>query len=66
MTETGILSYYNKMWYGTKPKCEKSELIVAPVDFVHFSSAVYILVIGSLFSLTVMVFEVIMHRFSKR
>lgn len=66
ITETGILSYYNKIWYGTRPKCEISELMVTPVDIVHFSSAIYFLVIGICSSLTIMIFEMIVHRFSRR
>lgn len=66
MMEIGILSYYNKVWYGTRPKCEISELTVAPVDIVHFSSAVYILFSGILCSLIIMIFEIIFYRFSKR
>lgn len=66
ITETGILSYYNRVWYGTRPKCEISELRVTPVDLVHFSAAVYVLFIGIFSSLTILIFEIIVYRFLKR
>lgn len=66
ISETGILSYYSKVWYGTRPKCGISELMVAPVDIAHFSSAMYIVVIGIFSSLTVLIVEIIVHRLSKR
>lgn len=65
ISETGILSYYNKVWYGVRPKCENSKLTVAPVDIVHFSSALYILIFGILCSVIVFVIEIICDRWSK-
>lgn len=64
-SETGIMSYKKKVWYGVRPKCEVSELIVAPVDIAHFSSALYILVAGILASTIIFVLEVSSNHWGK-
>ncbi len=65
-SEHGILSYYQKVWLGVRPKCEVSELIVAPVDLAHFSSALYVLAAGMLLSTIVLALEVISDYCRKR
>lgn len=53
------MSYNKKVWYGVRPKCEVSELTIAPVDIAHFSSALYILSAGMLTSIIIFLLEVI-------
>lgn len=65
-SETGIMSYYQKIWYGVRPKCEINELFVAPVDIKHFSSALYVLLAGTIISTIILVLEVVINRKRKR
>lgn len=66
MFEAGLHAYHSSIWEQKKPKCAKSSLIVAPVDIEHFSSALYILLIGMTLSVSVLVTEIIVHRAHKR
>lgn len=65
ITETGILSYYWNIWLGHKPKCAKNKVTVVPVDILHFSSALYILIIGIKVSIGILIIEVIINRYKK-
>lgn len=65
ITETGHLSYYWKVWIGHKPKCEKNRVNVTPVDILHFSSALYVPIVGIQISLGIFLGEIIMSRFRK-
>lgn len=57
--ETGLMAYHWKIWMGHKPKCENNALDVTPVDIVHFSSALYALLIGMQISFGFLIAEVI-------
>ncbi|XP_037041261.1 ionotropic receptor 75a-like [Bradysia coprophila] len=61
-SETGVLSYNQKTWYGVRPKCEVNQLFVAPIDISHFSSALYILLAGIFTSTIILVIEVMVNR----
>lgn len=65
MAETGVQAYYHKIWSGRKPKCEAMRAF-SPVDIVHFSSAVFIVIVGIIGSFAVLICEICLHRFSKR
>lgn len=56
------MSYNKKVWYGVRPKCEVSQLTVAPVDIAHFSSALYMLAAGMLIATVIFVLEIIFDR----
>lgn len=60
--ETGIMAYHWKIWMGHKPKCENNDLDVIPVDIIHFSSALFALVIGMQISFGFLVGELIISR----
>lgn len=62
MYETGLHAYHSAIWASRKPKCAKNNLDVAPVDLEHFSSALYILLIGISLSILVLIVEVLVHR----
>lgn len=68
ITETGILSYYKKTWSdAVKLKCEISGPgEFSPVDIAHFSSAIFIVIVGILCSLTLLIGENVLHHFTKR
>lgn len=61
--ETGLMAHHWKIWMGHKPKCENNDRDVIPVDFVHFSSAWYALVVGMHISFAFLVGEVIINHF---
>lgn len=62
MYETGLHAYHSAIWESRMPKCAKSDLDVAPVDLEHFSSALYILLIGISLSIIMLIAEVLVHR----
>ena len=49
--ETGIIAHVWKTWISHLPKCARSDVDVAPVDMIHFSSALYVLGFGMQISL---------------
>lgn len=66
MFEAGLHAYHSAIWEQKKPKCAESSLVVAPVDIEHFSSALYLLLIGMTISVSVLIVEIIVHRSQKR
>lgn len=66
MFEAGLHAYHSAVWEQKKPKCAESALNVAPVDLEHFSSALYIILIGITLSFSVLIVELIVHRWQKR
>lgn len=51
------MKYHWKIWIGKKPKCEYSTIDVTQVDWVHFSSAVYMLFVGIQISISILLGE---------
>lgn len=66
MFEAGLHAYHSIVWEQKKPKCADSSLTVAPVDIEHFSSALYILLIGMTLSVSVLIVEIMVFRWHKR
>lgn len=60
------MAYNKNVWYGVRPKCEVSELIIVPVDIAHFSSALYALATGILLSVIVLAIEILTSRKEER
>lgn len=63
--ETGLMAYHWKIWMGHQPKCENNDRDVQPVDIVHFSSAIYGLVIGMQISFGFLMAEIITVRYPR-
>lgn len=55
--ECGILVHNWKTWIAHLPKCTESDVEVLPIDFPHFSSALYALVGGIQISICIFVGE---------
>lgn len=66
ITETGLLQYYWNIWLGHKPKCAKNSVTVVPVDILHFSSALYVPIVGFQISIAILMVEIIINRYGKR
>ncbi len=62
MAETGILAYHSKIWIGTKPPCPDRLVRFVPVDLLHFSTALYLIICGMTLSTLILLAEVIAHR----
>lgn len=62
--ETGILAYIWKTWMSQMPKCAVSDVDVAPVDWIHFSSALYVLAIGMQISVALFILEILVAYYS--
>lgn len=63
MAETGILAYHSKTWIGSKPECQKTVIDFVPVDLVHFSTALYLVITGIPLSTLILLAEIVVHRY---
>lgn len=63
MAETGILAYHSKIWIGTKPECPDRLVGFVPVDLLHFSTALYLIVCGMQLSTLILFVELVVHRY---
>lgn len=66
MTETGILAYYQTNWERANIECPKTEIKFIAIDLYHFSSALYVLLIGYVCSLISLIVEILYWRKRKR
>lgn len=57
--ETGNLAKIWKTWMQKLPKCTLSDVEVVPVDIIHFSSALYALLLGIHISIGIFIGELI-------
>lgn len=51
---------------GHKPKCEDNSVDVVPVDLEHFSSAIYVHIVGMQISAGILLGEIFMNRYQKQ
>lgn len=63
MSETGILAYHAKIWIGTKPECPDRIIDFVPVDLLHFSTALYLIIFGIILSFWILLAEIFVHSF---
>lgn len=58
MAETGILAYHSKIWLGTRPECPNRIIAFVPVDLLHFSTALYLIICGIILSTLILFAEI--------
>nr|QGW45452.1 ionotropic receptor 75b [Bradysia odoriphaga] len=63
MGEAGILTYHAKIWIGTKPECPVRIVDFVPVDLLHFSTALYLIIFGIILSFLILLAEILVHSF---
>lgn len=63
MAETGILAYHSKIWLGTRPECPDRITAFVPVDLLHFSTALYLIICGIHLSTMILCVEIALHRY---
>lgn len=51
---------------GHKPKCAKNRVDVVPVDILHFSSALYVPIVGMQISIGILLAEMFLNRYLRR
>lgn len=66
MFETGIYQYWINYWDQDIPPCPNDRVIVLPVDIEHFWTALGILGIGMMVSITAFLIEIIVHHIEVR
>ncbi|CAO1397271.1 unnamed protein product [Diamesa serratosioi] len=62
LIEAGMLDYYSRRWYSSKPKCVESKTLIKAVDLTQASSIFIAIFIGILFSLFVLVIEILNYK----
>lgn len=60
------MSHHWDIWIGKKPKCHKSAIDIRQVDWEHFSSAVYMLLVGIQISIIVVLVEMCVNFYQTR
>lgn len=63
MAETGVLAYHSKIWIGTKPICPDRIIEFVPVDLLHFSTALYLVIFGMILSSLILFAEIATYRY---
>lgn len=63
MAETGILAYHLKIWLGIRPACPDRIIEFVPVDLLHFSTALYLIICGINVSTLILFAEIGLHRY---
>lgn len=64
ISETGLLAYHWKIWMAHMPKCENSIIEVVPIDMTHFSTVLFILMLGIQISVCILIGEFVLKYFS--
>lgn len=60
------MSHHWDIWIGKKPQCQNSEIDITQVDWIHFSSSVYMLLVGIGISIAMLLVEIFVNYYQKR